>query len=84
MNDKPPAVDSSWTVGRKEPVFAFHDDYWQRGLAIKKKGQDYDVFLLDAGQIVTVSQKNMRSLPPELRRVPPFLYQVFGRQIWCF
>ena len=76
MNDKPPAVDSSWTVGRKEPVLALHDEFWQRGLAIKKKNQDYAVFLLDAGQTVTISQENMRSLPSELRQVPPFLFQV--------
>ena len=76
MNDKPPAVDSSWTVGRKEPVLALHEEFWQRGLAMKKKNQDYAVFLLDAGQTVTVSQENMRSLPSELRQVPPFLYQV--------
>ena len=77
MNDKPTAADSSWTVGRKEPVLALQDDFWQRGLAIKKKkNQDYDVFLVDGGQTVTVSQDNMRSLPSELREVPPFLYQV--------
>ena len=76
MNDKPAAVDSSWTVGRKELVLALHEEFWQRGLAMKKKNQDFEVFLLDAGQTVTVSQENMRSLPSELRQVPPFLYQV--------
>ena len=77
MNDKPPVADSTWTVGRKEPVLALHEEDWQRGLAIKKKGQqDFLVFLLDAGQTVTVSQENMRSLPSELRQVPPFIYQV--------
>ena len=76
MNDKPPAADSSWTVGREEPVSALHEDCWQRGLAIKKKGQDYEVFIIDAGQSVTISQENMRSLPSELRQVPPFIYQV--------
>ena len=79
MNDRPPAMDSSWTVGRKEPVLALHEGLWQRGLAIRKKGLDFAVFLVDAGQTVTVSQENMRSLPQELRTVPPFLYQV-GRK----
>ena len=81
MNDRTPAMDSSWTVGRKEPVLALHEGLWQRGLAIKKKGQDFDVFLVDAGQTVTISQVNMRSLPQELRKVPPFLYQV-GRVLY--
>ena len=76
MNDKSATVDSSWTVGREEPVLALHEEFWQRGLAMKKKNQDFEVFLLDAGQTVTVSQENMRSLPSELRQVPPFLYQV--------
>ena len=76
MNAKPPAADSSWTVGRKEPVLALQDKYWQRGLAIKKNKLDYAVYLVDGGQTVNVSQDNMRSLPSELRQVPPFLYQV--------
>ena len=77
MNDNPPAADSSWTVGRNEPVLAHHEDYWQRGLAIKKKGQaEYDVFLLDAGQTVTIRQENLRSLPSDLLAVPPFIFQV--------
>ena len=76
MNDKPPVADSTWTVGRKEPVLALIENYWHRGLAIKKKNSDFDVFLIDAGQTVTVSQENMRSLPSELRQVPAFLYQV--------
>ena len=77
MNDKIPAVDSSWSVGRKEPVLALHEGLWQRGLAVKKKGQqDFLVYLLDAGQQVTVSKENMRSLAQELRKVPPFVYQV--------
>ena len=63
-------------MGRKEPVLVFHEEFWQRGLAIKKKGKDYDVFLLDGGQTVTVSQENMRSLSSELRKIPPFIYQV--------
>ena len=81
INDKPPAADSSWTVGRKEPVVALYEDWWQRGLAVKKNDQDFAVFLLDAGQTVTISQENMRSLPQELRKVPPFLYQV-GRVLY--
>ena len=76
MNDKPPVADSTWTVGRKEPVLALHENFWQRGLAIKKKNTDYDVFLIDAGQTVTVSQDNMRSLPSDFRQIPAFLYQV--------
>ena len=76
MNKKAPAVDSSWTVGKKDPVVVFHDNLWQRGLAIKKKKRDYAIFLVDAGQTVTVSRDNMRSLPSELRQVPPFIYQV--------
>ena len=85
MNNKIPAVDSSWSVGRKEPVLALHEGLWQRGLAVKKKGQqDFLVFLLDAGQQVTVSKENMRSLSKELRKVPPFIYQVGPslRYVW--
>ena len=84
MNDKIPAVDSSWSVGRKEPVLALHEGLWQRGLAVKKKEQDFLVFLLDAGQQVTVSKENLRSLSKELRKVPPFIYQVRPslRYVW--
>ena len=76
MNDNPPPADSAWSVGRKEPVLVFHEEFWQRGVAVKKKGQDFEVFLLDGGETKTIRQENMRPLSSELRKIPPFIYQV--------
>ena len=65
-----------WKIGRKEPVRAFIENSWHRGFAAKKKGQEFEVFLLDIGKMVTVSQENLQRLPDELMQVPPIAYQV--------
>lgn len=69
-------MDNSWSVGRKEPVLVLHEGIWHRGLAVVKKGQEFDVFLVDSGQTVTIKLENIRPLISELQQVPPFAYQV--------
>ena len=75
-NSIPPAVDSSWSVGRKEPVLALHQDLWHRGVAVLKKGQEFALFLVDIGQTVTVKLENIRPLLAEFQQIPPFAFQV--------
>ena len=69
-------ADTDWKIGRKEPVRAFVEDSWHRGFAAKKKGQEFEVFLFDLGEMVTVKQENLKRLPDELTQVPPLAYQV--------
>ena len=69
-------ADGDWKIGRKEPVCAFIENSWHRGFAAKKKGLEFDVFLLDIGKLVTVKQENLKRLPDELMLVPPVAYQV--------
>ena len=78
MQDMAPPEDSGWSVGRKEPLLALHLDLWQRGLAVRRERStmEYDVFLLDTGETVSVKRENLRPLPVELKQIPPFVFQV--------
>ena len=37
---------------------------------------EYDVFLLDTGETISVQRENLRPLPVELKQIPPFVFQV--------
>ena len=78
MQDMAPPEDSGWCVGRKEPLLALHLDLWQRGLAVRRERStmEYDVFLLDTGETISVKRENLRPLPVELKQIPPFVFQV--------
>jgi len=77
LNDHMPGPDpGAWKIGRKELVAVLHDDLWYRAMAVKKSGDKFQCFLLDFGNLVTVSLEFMRPLPEPFISVPPFAYQV--------
>ena len=45
-------------------------------MAVKKTGTSFVCYLLDFGNMVTISQANMRPLPNEFLAKPPCAFQV--------
>ena len=45
-------------------------------MAVKKTGTNFLCYLLDFGNMVTISQANMRPLPAGLLAKPPCAFQV--------
>ena len=45
-------------------------------MAVKKAGTSFVCYLLDFGNMVTISQNNMRPLPKEFLTKPPCAFQV--------
>ena len=45
-------------------------------MAVKKTGTSFVCYLLDFGNMVTISQNNMRPLPKEFLTKPPCAFQV--------
>ena len=45
-------------------------------MAVKKTGTSFVCYLLDFGNMVTISQANMRPLPKEFLEKPPCAFQV--------
>ena len=46
-------------------------------MAVKKTGTSFVCYLLDFGNMVTISQTNMRPLPSEFHTKPPCAFQVY-------
>ena len=46
-------------------------------MAVKKAGTSFVCYLLDFGNLVTISQTNMRPLPSEFLARPPCAFQVY-------
>ena len=46
-------------------------------MAVKKTGTSFVCYLLDFGNMVTISQTNMRPLPSEFLTKPPCAFQVY-------
>ena len=46
-------------------------------MAVKKAGTSFVCYLLDFGNMVTISQTNMRPLPSEFLAKPPCAFQVY-------
>jgi len=77
LNESQPApAPDNWKVGRKAVVAAYFDDIWYRAMAVKKTGTSFVCYLLDFGNMVTISQSNMRPLPNEFLAKPPCAFQV--------
>ena len=71
-----PEAPAGWKIGRKETVAAYHDDLWYRAMAVKKSGSNFLCYLVDFGNLVSISQDKLRPLPEDYLQVPPYAYQV--------
>jgi hypothetical protein len=76
MMKSPPPSLPGWVVGRMETVAVTKECIWYRGLAIKKMGEQFSVYLLDVGGVVTVVCEQMRPLPKALSVLPAANLQV--------
>ena len=72
----PPKAVQDWKVGRKETVAVVDEDIWYRGLAIKKMGEQFQVYLLDYGGLLTVAPDQMRPLSADCAVLPAANFQV--------
>jgi len=76
LNDNPPPASDGWKIGRNETVAVYFEDVWYRAMAVKKNGAKYLCYLIDFGNLTTISQDLIRPLPEEYFAIPPFAYQV--------
>jgi len=77
LNESPPPVVKGWKVGRRETVAVCHEEFWYRGLAVKKVDIKYYVYLLDIGGLpLEVTIDKLRPLPGFLMAFPALAYQV--------
>ena len=76
MNERPPPVVAGWTVGKRETVAVYWDNFWYRGLADKKTEGKFSIYLLDFGSVVTVAPDMLRPLPAKQGTIPAAAYQV--------
>jgi len=76
LNDNPPPASDGWKIGRNETVAVYFEDVWFRAMAVKKNGAKYLCYLIDFGNLTTISQDLIRPLPEEYFAIPPFAYQV--------
>ena len=59
-------------VQRGEPVSVVSNEFWYRGLPVKKSCQIYKVLLLKCGELIQVNVEDTKPLPEKLRKVPQF------------
>eukprot|EP00092_Neocalanus_flemingeri_P017770 GFUD01019227.1.p1 GENE.GFUD01019227.1~~GFUD01019227.1.p1 ORF type:complete len:1003 (+),score=360.29 GFUD01019227.1:61-3069(+) len=72
----PPQTVQGWKVGRRETVAVVDQEIWYRGLAVRKMGEQFEVYLLDYGGLITVAPDQMRPLPADCAVMPAATYQV--------
>ena len=76
MLESPPPIVQNWMVGRRETVAVMVEKIWYRAIAVRRIEEQFEVYLLDYGGLVTVAQDMMRPLPAEFAVLPAFNYQV--------
>lgn len=76
LNDNPPPAPDGWKIGRNETVAVYFEDVWYRAMAVKKNGSKFLCYLIDFGNLTTISLDLIRPLPEEYLAIPPFAYQV--------
>ena len=72
LNDNPPPASDGWKIGRNETVAVYFEDVWYRAMAVKKNGPKYLCYLIDFGNLTTISQDLIRPLPEEYFTVVRF------------
>ena len=72
----PLPAPQNWKIGRMETLSVRHEDGWHRGVAVKKIGAEYEIFLLDRGIYVVAGREGLRSLPEQMAKIPAIALQV--------
>ena len=66
----------SWKVEKSSPVAVKYNEFWFRGIAVKKKSGEFVVYLPDTGRTVCVNQSNLRPLSDQAFNYPVCSVQV--------
>ena len=68
MTANPPGSEPGWTIGKNQTLALLHSNQWFRGVAVRKTGDQYTIYRIDLGDIVTVPKSFIRPLPPTFCR----------------
>jgi len=71
MTANPPVLVPGWTIGKNQTLALLHKNQWFRGVAVRKTGDQFSVYRVDIGDIVTVPKNSLRPLPAPLCKQPP-------------
>ena len=66
MTANPPVLVPGWTIGKNQTLALVHKNQWFRGVAVRKTGDQFSVYRVDIGDIVTVPKNSLRPLPAPL------------------
>ena len=68
MTANPPVLVPGWTIGKNQTLALLHNNQWFRGVAVRKTGDQFSVYRVDLGDVVTVPKNSLRPLPAPLCR----------------
>ena len=63
MTANPPVLVPGWTIGKNQTLALLHNNQWFRGVALHKTGDQFSVYRVDLGDVVTVPKNSLRPLP---------------------
>ena len=69
-------MPEGWNVGKMDVVAVHYNFTWYRGVATKKKGGQFTIYLVDKGTSCVAQLKDLRPLPEKLREYPVCAVQV--------
>ena len=63
MTANPPVLVPGWTIGKNQTLALLHNNQWFRGVAVRKTGDQFSVYRVDLGDVVTVPKNSLRPMP---------------------
>ena len=74
-SDPPMVATKAWKVQIGSLLSVSVEGGWYRGLAVTRLNQNFSIYLVDLGLLVTATQEALRPLT-SLLDIPPYAYQV--------
>ena len=68
MTANPPVLVPGWTIGKNRTLALMHNNQWFRGVAVRKTGDQFSVYRVDLGDVITVPKNSLRPLPAHFCR----------------
>ena len=68
MTANPPVLVPGWTIGKNQTLALLHNNQWFRGVAVRKTGDQFSVYRVDLGDVITVPKNSLRPLPAHFCR----------------
>ena len=69
-------MPDGWNVGKMDVLAVHYHHTWYRGVATKKKGRQFTIYLVDKGTSCVAQLEDLRPLPEKLREYPVCAIQV--------